>query len=672
MSAMQRLWSLRLFGQLAAETNGVTVTRFRTQKTAALLAYLACHADRPHPREELVALLWPDAELDAGRHNLSQALTSLRHQLEPPGIAAGAVVVADRNTVRLNPESFSSDVATFEEHVTAAVRTTDPADRRGRLEGAARVYAGELLPGFYEDWVLARRDRYAGQMLDALRALAAEAAGSGYLDLAIDYGRRAVDVDPLCEEAHADLMAYFAAAGRSSSVLRQFADLERILRRELDVEPSDETRRLLTELKSCPVDASTTTARATVVRRERVEQTSERVDLESPPNLESRSLSSGRLPLQVTRFFGRTDEIARLSKMLVDERERIVTLTGPGGTGKTRLAIEVAASVAPEFDDVVWFVPLADVFDAGRVADAICDVLGLPSAEAPAFDRIVADLGSRASLLVLDNLEQLLPEAAAFVRSLVAAAPGIVCLVTSRRVLGVTGEREHVVEPLAAPSFVSGDTLRRLSHYESVQLFVDRARAVRPDFQVTRHNALPIAELCRRLEGIPLAVELAAARAHVLTILQMLERLDERLDGLATRRVDAPARHRTLRAAVEWSDRLLAPAPRRMFAKLSVFRGGWTLASAEVVCGEPDALALLSELRESSLIAAESRDGEMRFRMLETLREYAEEQLDPEEVDALRDRHAEYFVRMAEQPLDVENLRAAQRWASGRGAGQKE
>lgn len=683
MRVMRRLWSLRLFGQLSAETDGVMVTRFRTQKTAALLAYLACHADRPHPREELIAMLWPDADPDAGRHSLSQALTSLRHQLEPPGVAAGSVVVSDRNTVRLNPEAFSADVVVFEEQVAGAARADDPSDRRERLERAAQVYGGELLPGFYEDWVLARRDRYAAQMLDALRALASQSAATGHLDLAIDYARRAVDVDPLCEEAHADLMTFYAADGRASSVVRQYAELERVLRRELDVEPSDETRRLLAELKSRPVDATTTAARKRVRRPVQPEQSLEPGTSESA---DSRPYTSGRLPLQITRFFGRANEISRLSKMLVDERERIVTLTGPGGTGKTRLAIEAAARVAPEIDDAVWFVPLADVDDPDRILDVIRDVLGAPAGDLPAFDRVLATLGTRSSLLVLDNFEQLLPAGATVIRSLVTSAPGLACLVTSRRVLGVSGERELVVEPLAAPSLVSGDTLKRLSHYESVQLFVDRARAVRPDFQITRHNALLIAELCRRLEGIPLAIELAAARAHVLTIAQMLERLDERLDGLATRRADAPARHRTLRAAVEWSDRLLAPEPRRLFVMLSVFRGGWSLESAEAVSGLSSALELLSELRESSLVVSEERGGEMRFRMLETLREYAEEQLDERDAGELRDRHAAEFIRLAESiapslfgpgqmaavsrlDFELENLRAALRWVceSGRG-----
>ncbi len=372
--------------------------------------------------------------------------------------------------------------------------------------------------------------------------------------------------------------------------------------------------------------------------------------------------------------------------MLVDERERIVTLTGPGGTGKTRLAIEAAARVAPEVDDAVWFVQLADVDDPDRILDVVRDVVGAPAGDLPAIVRILATLGTRSALLVLDNFVQLLPAGASVIRALVESAPGLACLVTSRRVLGVSGEREVVVEPLAAPSLVSGDTLKRLSHYESVQLFVDRARAVRPDFQITRHNALLIAELCRRLEGIPLAIELAAARAHVLSIAQMLERLDERLDGLATRRADAPARHRTLRAAVEWSDRLLAPEPRRLFVMLSVFRGGWSLESAEAVSGLPSALELLSELRESSLVVSEERGGEMRFRMLETLREYAEEQLDEGDVGALRDRHAAEFLRLAEAiapslfgpgqmaavsrlDAELENLRAALRWVceSGRG-----
>ena len=302
MMMMRRLWFLRLFGQFSAESDGETLTRFRTQKTAALLAYLACHPDRSHPREELIAMLWPDADPDAGRHSLSQALTSLRHQLEPPGVASGAVVVSDRNTVRLE----SGRLLGRRHPLRRTCCGSGARDRAGRPAHAARaccggLYAGELLPGFYEDWVLVRRDRCAAQMLDALRALSAETSAAGLIELAIDYSRRrAVSVDPLCEEAHADLMTLYALAGRASSVTRQYAELERILRRELDVEPSEETRRLLADLKSRPVDVTQTAARKRL-RRPPLPDSS--LEPRSPENVAARPGHAGRLPIQITRFF---------------------------------------------------------------------------------------------------------------------------------------------------------------------------------------------------------------------------------------------------------------------------------------------------------------------------------------------------------------------------------
>jgi non-specific serine/threonine protein kinase len=305
--------------------------------------------------------------------------------------------------------------------------------------------------------------------------------------------------------------------------------------------------------------------------------------------------------------------------------------------------------------DAVWFVPLVDLADPGRLLEALRDALELPRAPGQEpLEQVMAALSAGRTLLLLDNFEHLVEDGAPLVGALLAGAPALTCLVTSRRRLNLASEREIPVPPLPAPSLTS--PLCPLLDYPSVQLFVDRARAVRAGFTVTPENAGAVAALCARLEGIPLAIELAAVRAQVLTPEQMLAHLEDRFRFLVSRQRDGEPRHQTLWAALEWSYRLLVPEVQRFFARLSVFRGGWTVAAARAIVEEDTggsapsrALDFLEELRECSLVEVEERAGEIRFRMLETLREFAWEQLAPAEREALERRHAEYYVALAEE-----------------------
>jgi predicted ATPase len=332
---------------------------------------------------------------------------------------------------------------------------------------------------------------------------------------------------------------------------------------------------------------------------------------------------AGQLPPQFTRFFGRAEEIARLEGLLLDEQARLVTLTGPGGSGKTRLALEVARQVLEPFRGAVWFVPLADLADSRLIVDAVGEALSIQ--QVPGVERleqVVEVLSRQPTLLVLDNFEHLLREEegergeredgrgrkrteenttspphhlttspTALVRTLLSRVPTLACLVTSRQRLELAGEREYRVRPLPTPEGVT--TLAEVVRCESVRLLVDRAQAARPDFQVTARNVSAVAALCDGLEGIPLALELAAARAQVLTPAQMVAQLEQRFDFLVSRRRDVAARHRTLRAAMEWSYQLLPLELQRFFARLSVFRGGWTLeAAAAVCCGGDEGLEM--------------------------------------------------------------------------------
>lgn len=369
-----------------------------------------------------------------------------------------------------------------------------------------------------------------------------------------------------------------------------------------------------------------------------------------------RAAPGGRLPAALTRFFGRELEIAHVETLLGSPGTRLVTLTGLGGAGKTRLALEVAGRLRETFDDAVYFASLSDLTDAHRIAEVIRDALGVSrsASAAPPLAQVMETLRERPNLLVLDNFEHLVEDGAPFVRALLAGVPTLTCLVTSRQRLGLAGEQEFSVLPLPTPdaSNDAGAAPERLAAcFASVALFADRARAARPDFTVTTDNSADVAALCRRLEGIPLAIELAAVRSKALSPAQMLSQMERRFDFLVSRKRDAAPRHRSLRAALDWSCALLPADLARFFARLSVFRGGWTHAAAQVVGAVPSALALeyLEHLQDDSLVLAEERDGAMCFRMLETVRERAAELLDDAERAALERGHAAHFLRLAEE-----------------------
>jgi len=328
------------------------------------------------------------------------------------------------------------------------------------------------------------------------------------------------------------------------------------------------------------------------------------------------------LPSAVTSFVGREPLLALARSLLTETR--LLTLTGPGGTGKTRLALQLAAGVRVSYADDVWFVPLADITDPALVPSSIARVLGIRDAiGSPIAERVVAMLRAKRALLVLDNFEHVL-DAASFVARLLTTCPDVTVLATSRAPLAIQGEQELPVPPLTTPALLDADA----AESEAVQLFVQRARAVRPDFVLDEKTTEIVAEVCRRLDGLPLAVELAAARAKLLSPRVMLTRLENRLDMLRADERDRPTRHRTLREVIDWSYVLLTDDERGLFTRLSVFGGGISSEAAEAVGGTAHALDLLSSLCNKSLLRHEEQpDGEARFFFLETVREFALERL---------------------------------------------
>ena len=637
-------WRIDLLGHLSAQQAGRVITRFQTQKTASLFAYLAYFQNRHHPRESLVDLLWPEAAPEAGRMSLRAALASLRRQLEPPGVPAGSVLIANRAHVWLNPTSVCVDVHQFQQALQAAAKCASEAQVEPFI-AAVEFYKGDLLPGFYEEWVLSEREHQADAYLSALRQLTRLLAQARDYHRALQYARRAVSADPLREEAHRSLMRLYVAVGRPAAALQQFADMERILREKLDTAPSDTTLALVKELQaSVPHGVS---ERAIRGESERFEERPARVSIAKPAPT---APVTPQVPLQFTRFFGREIEIERLRDLLLPgvSTGRLVTLTGPGGTGKSRLAIEIAGRLQEALANAVWFVPLADLAEARLIGGAILEALRLEaSPETDPLEQIIAFLQGQPSLLILDNFEQLVDRGAAVVKTLLSRAPQLTCLVTSRQRLEIEGEREFALSPLPAPTEAA--TPEQLLLWPSVALFLDRAQAHRQDFQLTPRNATTVAALCQRLEGIPLAIELTAAWAQTLTPGQMLERLEHPFTLLVSRRKDMEERHRTLYAAIEWSYQMLPPDLQTFFARLSVFRGGWTAEAAEAVCADSHALNSLLQLRGRSLLQTEEVNGEMRYRMLETLREFAYEHLSEEDRAESAQRHSAYFLTLAQE-----------------------
>jgi len=402
------------------------------------------------------------------------------------------------------------------------------------------------------------------------------------------------------------------------------------------------------------------------------------------PPLKTLEAAPNNLPTQLTSFIGRDDQVREATQLLA--RSRLLTLTGPGGTGKTRLSLEIAAGVLDEFADGVYFVPLSAVHDPELVASAIAQALAISTTGSRRpIDALLEHLREKHILLVLDNFEQVI-KAAPIATQLLGGSAGLRVLVSSRTALRVSGEQEFPVPPLALPDLKALPSLAALSQFEAVRLFIERAVAVKPDFQATNENAPAIAGICERVDGLPLAIELAAARIKLFSPPALLGRLEKSLNALGGGTRDAPARQQTLRGAILWSYDMLDDGSRRLLARFSVFARGGSLAQADPVCGPPgdvggDTVDRLDQLAEQSLLRRLPDFDEPRFLMLQTIRDFAIERLEESgESHTIRDRHVEAFIALAQaaQPhlfgpqrrewldrleIDHDNVRAALDWS---------
>ncbi len=524
------------------------------------------------------------------------------------------------------------------------------------LEQALSLWRGDPLADFvYESWAQPEAARLGELRLAAVEDRAEARLGLGQADELVGELAALVAEHPLRERLRAHLMLALYRAGRQAEALEAYRDARRVLVEDLGIEPGEELQRL------------------------------EHAILRHDPALDSPEPLPPSLPDVATSLVGRERESAELQELLARSDVRLLTLTGPGGVGKTRLSLEVARAAAGRFPDGVHFVPLAGLARHELVLSAVAEALSVKQVAGEQLaEKVKASIGAGRVLLLIDNLEHLL-DAAPQVAELLASAPNLKLLVTSRAALRVSMEVEYGVAPLALPTPGERVPVDRLPDYDALALFVERARRVRPDFRITAESVSEVAEICARLDGLPLAIELAAARLRLLTTTGLLARLDRRLPMLTGGPQDVPLRQQTLRATIDWSYGLLREEDRSVLAALAVFSGGATAESAEAVCASPpgDVLESLTRLLDNNLLRLEG-EAEPRFGMLDTIHEYALEQLASSGEEEVRRRHAEHFAVLAEAyeeslrggdqlpalelfAQEDANLRAALAWAAGVG-----
>lgn len=641
---MTVIWRVEMLGQLQVWSKKQTHTRFQTRKTGIVLARLAMPVGQIYDRVFLAESIWSNTNPQSARENLRTALNALRRQLEPPGVQKGQVLEATRSTLRLRPETVATDVAQFDALLAKADKEKANDQQRTLLTEAVALYRGHLLPGYYEDWIVGEQQRRAGQFVGALRQLVALYEQMGDIERASLFAARVVQEEPSCEEDRYALIRLYLAQNQIATALKQY-EAWKLLIEEEKISPSPAMNALVANIPSAKSKVTVSS------------DTSIPDKLTSPPTQEPTKaqdfplVAPPSVPLRFTKFFGRETELDTLANWLQPSSAPcLITLTGPGGTGKTRLAQEVAARFQVAFDEAVWYVPLGDISDDDLLPDTILKALNLPSTQQQPLEQIVSYLATRAALLVLDNFEHLGASATAFLVAMRDRLPSLALLVTSRRVLGIAGEQEYALAPLDIP--IAPGTPEQLLTFASVQLLVNRAQSVRPDFQLTPRNAATIVEICQRLEGLPLAIELAASWIWTISFSQLLQRLSRRFNLLVSKRKDLPARQRSLYATIAWSYDQLTDELKSLFVRCASFRGGWTLEAAEQVCELPEALHGLRQLHQHSLLTVEEQGETMRYRMLETLREFALEQLTEMERKQLGDRHASYFLDLAESAAD--------------------
>lgn len=659
---------LALMGAFDARLEGRLITDFPTQKTRALLAYLALDAGRLNERNTLSTVFWSDMPTQSALENLRKAIYRLRLLLPVP---SDLFLVTSR-TVSLNAAHVSSDVATFQRliaecktHRHAQMHTC--ADCISRLEQAVTLYHGELLEGIhlsdapvFDEWLMDWREQLRNQILEVLNQFTDACQAQGQFDQARIHAARQIALDPFNEPAHRQLMLAMAHQGKRNEALAHFEGLRHTLLREFGIQPQPETLALHTTLRNQFVSPATPAATVTPVQRKRV--------------------VLHHLPAQLTRKVAREAELDHIHKTLLDPNCRLLTLTGMGGIGKTRLCVEAAerlAEAADEFRDGIYFVSLAGVEADELVAPAMLAALDIAVGSEPPEVTLKDYLRSRCCLLILDNFEQV-ASAAGLLVDVLGAAPGVKMLVSSREALNVRAEWRYEITGLPYPREAAG----ALDDFGAMDLFVDRVRHIRHDFQLDDSNRAAVSRICRLAEGMPLAIEIAATWLRMRSCKEIAEMIAANAAALTANLRDLPERHRSIDAVFMGSWQLLPAAQRSALARLSVMRGRFDAEAALAVTGaSPDTLRALVE---KSLL----RDvAPSVYELHLLLRAFADAQLrglGEGEVALARDQHSDYFLGFVRQQANalygmqpkpalqaiqarLDNLRQAVPWAIERG-----
>lgn len=585
---MARL-DLSFLGTFQATLDGRPLTHFRANNNRGLLAYLALNGERPIAREVLAALFWPDESTETAYNNLRQALYQLRQLLGDPANAIPTLAVT-RQSVQFNCGSdHTLDVTRF----LQAIEAHD-------LDAAVIHYAGDLLPGFtcdsleFEEWLRLERERLHQLALEALFEAAQDQLAAGRLDKAQAHARRQLSLEPWREPAHRQLMQAFALSGDRAAALAQYEACRAVLWDELGVEPAPETVALREEIAAGRYGRVAT---AETIR---------------PPQPKRHNL-----PADTTPFLGREIELAEIGRLLTRDGQRLVTIVGPGGMGKTRLARAVGKALLGQFEDGVYFVDLAAVERADDILPAIALALSyqLPDKSLALKPQLLTALCRRQLLLILDNFEQVL-EGAALVNELLQSCARLTVLATSRERLHLAGESRYELGGLDYAEALTPETAQQ---YTAVRLFVESGRRARPDFALTPNNVADVARICRQVQGMPLALVLAAAWLELLTPAEIAAEIARGVEFLAVDLADLPARQRSMQAVFDRSWRMMTPNEQAVMAGLSVFRGGFTREAAEEVA-EANLRVLLALVNKSLL---QRRPDSGRFAVHELLRQYA-------------------------------------------------
>jgi len=653
---MARL-SVRLLGALHVSLDGRPLAGFESDKERALLAYLAEESQRPHRREKLAGLLWPELTEAAARNNLRRVLSNLRRLLGDRTQADLPFLLVTGQTIRLNPDSDAwIDTLTF------ARLLTPPGQRSSaQLEKAIHHYQGSFLEGFSvadspacEEWIVLCRERYQRLMMQALHRLVEEYEGQGRYDRAIELAWRQLALEPWWEEAHRQLIRLLALSGRRSEALAQYHRCRRLLAEELGVEPSAETTGLFEQIRDENLSGDA-------------------------PSPERRSGPTHNLPLASGPFIGRESEISKIQACLQNPACRLLTLAGAGGMGKTRLALEAVTDWIPQLDreelEGATLISIEPDQTPEVAAAAIAHAVGFPLAPGrEPRQQLLSFLAQKRWLLILDSVEHL-RDRAEFVTDILAGAPYVKVLVTSRTRLTLQDEYCFPVLGLGYPE-ISTDP-QQARRFAAVQLFLEVATRVQPGFEPGDVDLSAISRICHLVQGMPLGILLAAAWLIVLPPSEIATEIERDLSFLEADWADVPLRQRSIRTVLDRSWDLLSDRDQERFQALSVFSGGFTRMAAEQICGT--SLRDLKVMTDKSLLQY-TPSG--RYQIHELLRQYAASKLglSPGGTAAYADRHSAYYCTalhywekdlagsrqkeaLSEMEAERENICAAWYWA---------